>query len=421
MRSGAALRRTATHAGAFVAGAVTAVAVAARAEDIGRYRTLDAFAHALSIIQRHHVDRVDERQLVHGAIRGMLAGLDPHSKFYPPRRYQRLRQDTEGEFGGVGISLRRADESDDPPYPIIEDVVPGSPAARSGVGVGQRLLSIDGRATARRGDSMRRGRSLHSLLRGRPGVAVILEVASAAGASRRLRLVHESIKIPSVESFGFADGIGYVRIRKFQEATSRDAAAAVAALGGAELRGLVLDLRGNPGGLFDQAIAVADLFLDGGQVVQVIGRGGTVQERPTASRSRTVTRVALAVLIDEGTASAAEIVAAALQDHDRGELFGVKTFGKGSVQTFFDLPDGSGVKITSARYVSPGGRVIQGGGIAPDRPVEPFQGEVLVAGESPAEVSVRDRWPHLAAATAERLDADFQLLEAYTWLREKAQ
>lgn len=419
-RRPAAFRRTATHVAAFAAGAATAVAVAARADRAQeRYRTLDAFAQALSLIRRHHVDAVGERELVYGAIEGMVSRLDAHSRFYSPRRYRRMRQDTEGEFGGVGLHLRKAEPGADPPYPVIEDVVPGSPARRAGLAVGMRVSAIAGKATARAGQKQRRAHSFHNLLRGRPGTAVSLDVVKRGGGSRHVELLRERIKVPSVESFAFDDRIGYIRVRRFQEATARDVAAALVALGGARLRGLVFDLRNNPGGLLDQGIAVADLFIDGGVLVQVKGRGDKVLERPTASSKRTRFRAPMVALVDRTTASAAEIVAAALEDHGRATLVGQPTYGKGSVQTFYDLADGSGIKITTARYVSPGGRVIQGAGIVPDHRVEPFRGEVMVAGKAPSARSVKQRWPHLDAGLIERLDADNQLLEAYATLRKE--
>ena len=401
----------------FAAGVGAAVTVGRASADSERFRTLDAFAETLSLVERNYVEPVDERALIHGAIRGVLGGLDDHSSFYPPRRYTRLRQDTQGEFGGVGIRLRRADDGADPPFPVVDDVIDGSPAARAKVAVGDQLASIDGAATAAAGDSKRRASSFHSALRGRPRSTVELGLISAGGARRTVKLVRERVVVPSVESEMLGDGVGYIKIRRFQEATARHLAAALERLAGRARGGFVIDLRGNPGGLFDQAVRAADLFLDRGPIIGVVGRGNAMLERPMASRRRSVSRAPLVVLVNESTASAAEVLAAALQDHKRAVLVGAKTFGKGSVQTFYDLRDGSGIKITTARYVSPAGRVIDGAGLLPDREVPEFQPDVVVAGREPVSRSVRGQWPHLDPAVADRLDADFQLLEAFKQLR----
>jgi carboxyl-terminal processing protease len=401
----------------FGAGAVTAVTIQQVSADSDRFRTLDAFAQTLSLVQRNYVEPVDERELIYGSIRGLLAGLDEHSSFYPPRRYERLRQDTQGEFGGIGIRLRRADTGVDPPYPVIEDVIAGSPAARAKVAVGDQLAAIDGAATATAGERKRRGKAFHSVLRGRPGTSIRLDVIDAKDQRRTVSLVRERVVVPSVESENLGDNIGYIKVRKFQEATARHLVRAVRQL---PKERLIIDLRNNPGGLFDQAVRIADLFLDHGAIVGVVGRGQVMLERPAASRGRTISRAKIAILVNESTASAAEVLAGALRDNKRALLFGQKTFGKGSVQTFYDLRDGSGIKITTARYVSPSGQVIHGAGLVPDRLVDEFAPEVMVAGRDPVTTSIKGKWPHLKAAVVERLDADYQLLEAFTHLRGEA-
>ena len=365
-----AVLRLVTYGVTFFAGVVTAVSIQQASADGDRFRTLDAYAQTLSLVQRNYVEPVDERSLIYGSIRGLLAKLDDHSSFYPPRRYQRLRQDTQGEFGGVGIRLRKADEGADPPYPIVDDVIAGSPAARSKVAVGERLASIDGAATASAGVKKRRGKAFHSALRGRPGTSVTIGLIDAKGTRRDVKLRRERVVVPSVESSTLDRGIGYIRVRKFQEATARDIAAAVKRL---RARALIIDLRNNPGGLFDQAVA---------RRRPVFGRRRHRRRRRSrandARASLGVSRpddhpAEIAVLVNESTASAAEVLAGALGDNKRATLFGQKTFGKGSVQTFYDLRDGSGIKITTARYVSPSGRVIHGQGLVPNKLVEEFQ------------------------------------------------
>ncbi len=413
-------RRLATHIAAFVAGVLTAATVVSEARDKrSRYLTLDSFAHSLSLVRRNYVDLISERKLVHGAIEGMIDKLDRHSSFLPPRRYRRLREDTQGEFGGVGLVLRSAPEGNDPPFPIVDDVISGSPADRATIVVGTELIAINKEPTAVRGQEKRRGRTFHSALRG-PGGSTVSVSLRHGGKTRDIQLRREKVKVPSVESFRFGDSIGYVRIRRFQDATTRDVTRAIKnAPGASKLRGLVLDLRNNPGGLFDQAITVADLFLSKGVIVEVIGRANTVHERPEARAGGVFEKLPLAVLIDGNTASAAEILAGALKDHRRAKLFGKRSFGKGSVQTFYDLPDGAGLKLTTARYVSPAGTVIHDKGIEPNRDVEEFAGDNFVAGGATDKpgAALRRKWPHLAAGLAERLDADNQLLEAYSFVR----
>ncbi len=409
----------ATHLACFVAGTVIAASAVGEARS-NRFKTLDAFAHSLNLIQEKHVDSVGERSLVYAAINGMTNKLDEHSSFYSPKRYERLRQDTQGEFGGVGIALRKADKTANPPYPIVDQVVPGSPAARAHISAGDQLVAIDGVATATDGQVKRKARSFHSALRGIASSVVTVRVAKPAEKPRTVSLVRERIRVPSVEMQKIDQSVVYLRLRRFQDATTKELKSA---LSSANAKALVLDLRNNPGGLVDQAISVADVFLDHGTVVQVIGRKGTVLERPQASADSPHERIPVAVLIDQGTASAAEIVAAALKDQKRAVLFGTKSFGKGSVQTFFDLPDGSGLKLTTARYVSPAGQLIHGLGIQPNQEVEAFAPDVFVAdgdrGQQPEDsiVSLRKKWPHLGQTMAEMLDSDFQLHEAYSWAR----
>lgn len=376
----------ATHVAAFCAGAVLATAVASQAvpRDVSRFKALDAFAQALSTVQTSYVDSVDEKKLLYDAARGMLHNLDPHSTFLPPTRYQQLRQDTEGEYGSVGLVLYpgEIDEARPrvPPYPGIDEVQEGSPAEMAGLQVDDKVTSINGVATAEAGKELEDAGAAERKLRGASGTRVTIGVIRAGWREpRTFTLVRAQIKQPSVKHRVLEKGIGYLAITRFSEATSADAAAALGSLKqqGA-LDSLVLDLRNDPGGLVDQSILVADQFLDTGTIVQIRGRNGT--EKQSAHKGGLAVSVPIVVLVDQGTASAAEILAAALRDNGRAKLVGEPTYGKGTVQTFFDLEDGAGLKLTTARYYTPKGNSLESKGLVPDVKVASFTPEEIIVG-----------------------------------------
>jgi carboxyl-terminal processing protease len=378
----------ASHAAAFIAGAAVATTIAARAvprPDVTRFRTIDAFAQALATVQTNYVDPIDERKLLYDAARGMVHNLDPHSTFLPPTRYQRIRQDTEGEFGGVGITLAPGEIDDArpgvPPYPTIDQVVRGSPADVAGLQLDDAIVAIDGEVTAEQGREKRDAGAWEARLRGASGTRVTVSVLRTGWRDPRpFAIVRAQVKQPTVRIEPIERGIGYMAITRFSEATGPDV---VSALGKLRQQGalgaLVLDLRNNPGGLVDQAIAVADQFLDAGTIVTIRGRQGTI-ETQTAHKGGVAVGVSVIAIVDQGTASAAEILAAALRDHGRAKLVGVPTYGKGTVQTFYDLDDGSGLKLTTARYFTPGGNSLESKGITPDTIVAPFTPEEIVVG-----------------------------------------
>jgi carboxyl-terminal processing protease len=378
----------ASHAAAFAAGAVLATAVVASAvprADVTRFKTIDAFAQALATVEANYVDATDEKKLLYDAARGMLHNLDPHSTFLPPSRYQHLRQDTEGEFGGVGVTLAPGELDDArpsvPPYPTIQDVVHGSPAELAGLQLDDSLVAVDGETTAEAGHEKRDAGTWENRLRGASGTRVTVSILRTGWHDPKpFVLVRAQVKQPSVRHDVLDKGIGYLAITRFSEATGPDV---VAALGKLRQQGalgaLVLDLRNDPGGLVDQAIAVADQFLDSGTIVTIRGRKGSV-ETQVAHKGGAGVGVPIVALVDQGTASAAEILAAALHDQGRAELVGVPTYGKGTVQTFYDLEDGSGLKLTTARYYTPSGNSLESKGIIPDVTVEVFAPEEIVAG-----------------------------------------
>ena len=377
----------ASHAAAFAAGAVIAGAVGASAvpRDVSRFRALDAFAQALSTVQTSYVDQTDEKKLLYDAARGMLHNLDQYSTFLPPTRYQHLRQDTEGEFGGTGITLAPGVLDDArpgvPPHPTIEAIVPRSPADLAGLQLDDRLVTVEGAPTAEAGRELAGATAWETRLRGPSGTRVTVTVLRAGWKDpRAFTLVRAQVKQPTVRHRVIERGIGYLAISRFAEATSADAAGALGQLRAQSgLDVLILDLRADPGGLVDQSIAVADLFLDGGTIVTIRGRQGSV-ETQTAHKGGPATAVPILALVDQGTASAAEILAGALRDHGRARLVGLPTYGKGTVQTFFDLVDGSGLKLTTARYYTPKGNSLESKGLIPDVRVEAFTPLEIVGG-----------------------------------------
>jgi carboxyl-terminal processing protease len=379
----------ASHAAAFLAGAVVASAVVASAvprADVARFKTIDAFAQALSTVEANYVDATDERKLLYDAARGMLHNLDPHSTFLPPSRYQHLRQDTEGEFGGLGVTLAPGELDDArpsvPPYPTIDDIVRGSPADVAGLQPDDSVVAIDGEVTAEVGHEKRDAGTWENRLRGASGTRVTLSIQRTGWREPRpFTLVRAQVKQPTVHHEVVDKRIGYLAITRFSEATGPDVLAALTKLrqqGALDV--LVLDLRNDPGGLVDQSIAVADQFLDSGTIVTIRGRHGSV-ETQVAHKGGVAVTVPVIALVDQGTASAAEILAAALRDHGRAKLVGAPTYGKGTVQTFYDLDDGSGLKLTTARYYTPNGNLLESKGLIPDVPVEMFAPEEIVAGD----------------------------------------
>ncbi len=350
-------------AAAFFAGlAADHVASAARRTHAQPYRPLDVFSDVLAHVENSYVEDVDEKELVYGAIDGLMARLDPHSVFMRPDVYRQMRDDTTGEFDGLGLELTVQDGELTVITPVVE-----SPGERAGIRPGDRVLSIDGAATKEMslGEATRR-------LKGAAGTKVALEIMREGfTAPQKLVLVRDRIRTQSVDVrvLDAARRYAYVRIRAFQERTDKSLVKALddarAQLGG-PLRGLVLDLRNNPGGLLDQAVRVSDVFLSNGVIVTTAGRNRRNVEVERAHEKDTEPGYPIIVLVNKGTASASEIVAGALQDQGRAVIMGTTTFGKGSVQTIIELEDGSGLKLTVARYYTPRNRSIQERGIVPD-------------------------------------------------------
>ena len=326
------------------------------------YEKLKVFTEILSLIQSNYVEEVNSRDLIYGGVKGMLDTLDPHSAFMTPEAFKEMQVETQGSFGGLGIEITVKDR-------MLTVVAPidGTPADRGGIQPGDRIVKIEGQPTKDLTlmDAVRK-------LRGPKGSKVTISILREGLAEPMdVTLVRETIEVHSVRSKDLGSGVFYVRVTSFQEKTSKDLEGALEKAQKAGDAALILDLRNDPGGLLNQAVAVSDMFLDKGQlIVYTQGRIKNQDLRFTAEHSNGLPKWPMVVLVNGGSASASEIVAGALQDWKRAVLVGTKTFGKGSVQTVIPLSDGSGLRLTTAKYFTPTGRSIHGIGITPDIVVE---------------------------------------------------
>ena len=322
------------------------------------YRQLETFANVLSILQENYVEEIEAKTVIEGAIRGLLLSLDPHSAYMKPESYQEFRNETQGSFTGIGIEITLQDN-------IITVIAPiaDTPAAKAGIKAQDKIMKINGEPTKNITPL-----EAVKLLRGPKGSKVTISIFREGFRELKdIELVRDTIPLQSVKSMMLKPGFGYIRISNFQSDTTREFKDDLAQLQKKEpLKGLVLDLRNNPGGLLNQAVSLADLFLDEGLIVYTRGRNKDQNLTYEAHKRNSLVDFPLVVLVNEGSASASEIVAGAIQDHQRGVIVGSKTFGKGSVQTIIPLPDGAGLRMTTARYYTPKGRSIQATGITPD-------------------------------------------------------
>lgn len=328
------------------------------------YEKLRVFSEVFRLIKQNYVEEVDEKTVLYGAIQGMLKSLDPHSSFLTPENFKEMRVDTKGEFGGLGIEITHAERGIRVVSPI-ED----TPAFEVGMKAGDLIIKIDDEST----EDMELMDAVKKM-RGKPGTTISLVVVRQ-GETKPLtfKLTRAIIKIRSVKWRLEGEKIGYVRVIQFNEQTFPLLQEAMTDLGksaGGKLKGLVLDLRNDPGGLLDQAVQVADAFLDKGLIVYTKGRIEGKDMSFEAQEGDLLANAPMVVLINAGSASASEIVAGALQDHHRAVVMGTRSFGKGSVQTIIPLSDGSGLRLTTAKYYTPSGRSIQAKGIEPDIVVE---------------------------------------------------
>ncbi|MDT8379693.1 MAG: S41 family peptidase [Desulfotignum sp.] len=329
------------------------------AEEATPYESLKLFVSVLEELEKNYVEDVDAETLIHNAIKGMVENLDPHSSFMPPQAFEDLQDDTKGEFSGIGIVITLKDG-------ILTVVSPieGTPAYEAGIYAGDMIVKIDGDST--------KGMALWDAVRRMRGPrheeVLITIIREGEPAPLEFSLKRDLIPMTSVRSAVLAPGYGYIRVTNFRMNTHEEMGRQLEELETADspLKGLVIDLRDNPGGLLDQAIKMADLFLDDGAIVSIKGRDQKNNQIYEARPDRSDKKYPVVVLINGGSASASEIVAGALQDHSRALILGTPSFGKGSVQTVRPLKDGYGLKYTIARYYTPNGRSIQAKGIQPD-------------------------------------------------------
>jgi carboxyl-terminal processing protease len=327
------------------------------------YEELETFTNVLAIIKKHYVEEVTTKQLVDGAIDGMLTGLDPHSAYLTPELYRELQVETKGAFGGLGIEITQRNG-----MLTIVTPIEDTPAWRAGLKSGDVILKINGDFTK----DMSLVEAVKKL-RGKKNTVVRLTIKREGSQKlREVKLTREVIKIRSVKSKALEPGYAYLRITQFQERTDEDLNRALRKLSDEShgMRGLVLDLRNNPGGLLSQAVQVADVFLDGGMIVYTDGRLENQRQKYFAHKAGTWDAFPMVVLVNAGSASASEIVAGALQDQKRALVVGKPTFGKGSVQTILPLHEDAALRLTTARYYTPNGRSIQAKGIEPDIAVD---------------------------------------------------
>lgn len=372
-------RRFAVHV-ALVLGAATfygAGRATATTERQNPYALLDQLGSVLSWIDTQYVDPVDRSVLIEGALEGMVARLDPHSAYLTPEDYRIFQDDTEGRFGGVGVEVDFAGD-----WVTVIAPIEGSPAERAGVRSGDRIMAIDHQSVRRRSPA-----ELVRQMRGPPGTQVLLTVRRDDERTLYLNLTREIIDVRSVATKLLAENVGYLRIKAFQNGTQSELLEEVGKLRQQSprgLRGVILDLRDNPGGLVSEATAVADEILSGG-VVFTTRRRGKIVDRVHAGGGGALRREPFVVLVNEFTASSAELLTGALQDNHRATVIGTTTFGKGSVQTIVDLPGGAGLRLTTLRYHTPSGRAIQAQGIVPDLEVASERGDFGIVREKNLE------------------------------------
>jgi len=332
------------------------------ADSSATYEQLKLFTEVLSIVQNQYVDEVPPKDLIYNAIKGTLRGLDPHSSFLDPDSYKEMQVETSGSFGGLGIEITLRDD-----VLTVVSPIEGTPAYRAGLQTGDRIVKIDGLVTKdmQLPDAVKR-------MRGKPGTKVTITVVREGWTEPKdFDITREQIRVQSVRSADLGGGVAYVKLRQFQEQSPGDMAAALEKASKAGMKALVLDLRNNPGGLLTAAVEVTEEFVDDGKlVVYTEGRVRNQNMRFSAHAKKSYPALPMVVLVNQGSASASEIVAGALQDWGRAIVVGTQTFGKGSVQTIIPLSDGSGLRLTTAKYFTPKGRSIHGKGITPDIVVE---------------------------------------------------
>ncbi|SHO45572.1 S41 family peptidase [Desulfopila aestuarii] len=322
------------------------------------YQQLEVFANILSLLQDNYVEEIDSKKTINGAIRGLLYSLDPHSSYLDPEEFKELQEETQGQFSGIGIEITIKDD-------VLSVISPieGTPADLAGLKAKDIIVEINGEKTKEMGayEAVKR-------LRGPKGSDVTISISREGWDElKTFTLKRDLIPLQSVKAHFLEPGIAYTRITNFQSHTTSDYVEALSRLAKQEpITGLILDLRNNPGGLLNQAVSISDTFLEDGMIVSTKGRTEDQNMSFKAHKTPDDYHFPLVVLVNEGSASASEIVAGAIQDHKRGIIVGTRTFGKGSVQTIIPLPGDAGLRLTTAKYYTPAGKSIQALGISPD-------------------------------------------------------
>ncbi len=349
---------------------------------------LRIFTEVFAKVKNDYVEIIDDRELIENAIRGMLEGLDPHSAYLDKEHYEDLQEGTSGEFGGLGIEVGMEDG-----FIKVISPIDDTPAQRAGVKAGDLIIKLDEKSV--------KGMALNDavkLMRGKPGSDILITVVREGGDKpMEITITRDVITVKSVRGKILEPGYGYIRVSNFQTHTAEDLRKSLEKLkieNDNGLSGLILDLRNNPGGILNAAVGVSDLFLDSGLIVYTEGRIKDSKLRFTAKPTDMLKDAPIIVLVNGGSASASEIVAGALQDHDRAIIMGERTFGKGSVQTILPMNDKAALKLTTARYFTPSGRSIQASGIEPDIIIENIRID-STATNSSARIKESDLTGHL--------------------------
>jgi len=350
---------------------------------ISKFQYLEIFSDALDIIERKYVEPVDTEKLVKGAIKGMLNELDPHSNYMDKKAYEMFKEEIKGEFGGLGITIGMRDK-------ILTIIAPieDTPAYRAGLKAGDKIIKIDGKST----ENITIDEAVNKL-RGAPGTSVTITILRNSMKPFDVTIVREIIKVKTVKYIK-KDDVGYLRLTQFNESASSELSDALEKLKKDGIKAIILDLRNNPGGLLDEAVNVTSLFIQPGKTVVYTKERNEKNNMYLKSRNMKISEydLPMVVLINGGSASASEIVSGALQDYKRAVIMGTTSFGKASVQTTFNLSDGSALKLTTAKYYTPSGRSIQGVGITPD--IEVKQGEIVYK-ESEMHIKEKDLDKHI--------------------------
>ncbi len=386
------------------------------------YKQLEIFSNVLSILQENYVEEIDTEEVINGAIKGLLFSLDPHSSYLPPKGFKELQEETQGSFSGIGIEVTIKNE-----LLTIVSPIADTPADRAGLKANDLIIEINGTKTKNMGpyEAIKK-------LRGAKGTEVTISIHREGWEKlKKITLTREIIPLQSVRAEFLSPGFAYVRITNFQSHTSNDFKTKLQELKKEfSINGLILDLRSNPGGLLLQAVSIADYFLDDGRIVYTKGRKKDQNTVFTAHQTGEK-KYPLIVLVNEGSASASEIVAGAIQAHKRGIIVGTQTFGKGSVQTIIPLPDGAGLRMTTARYYTPDDQSIQARGITPDVVVpfipcippekekapRKFIKEIDLENHLPGTEDVKEKKDTEETKLEKRLLKDNQLRSAYNILK----